>query len=63
MVTKLAGSGDVDGWKEGRMDGLNEGKKDRRVVGWMDVSLNQTLVHSPTHSKANLLTLGCGEGK
>ena len=25
--------------------------------------LNQTWVHSPTHSKANLLTLGRGEGK
>ena len=27
------------------------------------INLNQTWVLSPTHSKANLLTLGCGEGK
>lgn len=27
------------------------------------VLLNQTWVHSPTHSKANLLTPDCGEGQ
>ena len=42
------------------MDGREEGWK---VVGWMDVLWTQTWIHSPTHSKADLLTLACGDGK
>ena len=34
----------------------------KQTVGVM-MLLNQTWVHLPTHSKANLLTPGCGEGK
>lgn len=35
MVTKLVGSGDMEGRIDGWMDELNGGKKDGRVVGWM----------------------------
>ena len=98
VVTKLVGSGDMEGWIDGWMDGwmdgwrkegwkgswMDGGREDREcgwVPGWkqgrneawmkegrmeddwMDVLLNQTSVHSPAHSKANLLTQGCAEGK
>ena len=31
-------------------------------LGSLKLSLNQIWAHLPTHSKANLLTPGCGEG-
>ena len=33
------------------------------MKGMDSVLRDQTWVHSPTHSKVNLLTLACGEGK
>ena len=46
----------VHGWKEGM-------RIEWRKEWWKDVLLKQTSVHSPTHSKASLLTRGCAEGK